>query len=335
MKKELKTIILILLLTTAVLVAIFIYRSYFKEGIPPQPTEKPVERLIVYVDEKKLIENEDKFIYTSTLRPNFNIFVPEKIDTKSVSLRIDDSMNVLMDEFYGKTILDKKEKKIIFQPSYMFTPQEHRLLVQYKDSDGNLASMNFNFILIFQEKFDKPLEDSSVWIVPAGRSSAWFNVQDGGLEVRPRSIDGHSSLAFLYPFPDDVTVDFELIPAGNNVSLVFYFLDSKSFVIGSDSNSKIILLRKEETSLPGKSFELLSGHHYHVRIIRKNCTYQLFMKGLNEGVSPDPIVAFLDNDILIDYTSCAYKSDRIGFSLWQNSKGVLIDNIFITGFSNY
>jgi len=336
MSKKYKKFILVLLLIILVLVvSFFIYKKHFRQESIVEPIIEPKEILTVYVDGKKLDKEKDNFIYSSTLFPKFSIFIPENVEKESVNFQIDSSKNVLTDEFYGDTDWSEKGRRFIFRPSYMLVPQIHQVIVDYKDLDGNLASMNFDFILVFQESFDKPLEDSSVWIVPEDRSPEWFRVQDGKLLAQPATKDGHSSLAFLYPFPGDITVDFKLIPIGDNVSLVFYFLDSKDFVIGSNSNNKMILFRKGESSLAGKNFELASNRNYHIRITRKECVYQLAIRELVDEARVDSTAEFLSENIMIEYKDCSYYSDHIGFSLWQNSSGVFIDNVFITGFSTY
>lgn len=334
MSKKFKKIILALSLIVLILVTIFVYKNYLREKFLINLPKEHVESTMVYIDEIKLAEGDKNFIYSSTLIPVFKIVFPKNAVIESMRLQIDETRDVLRDEFYGETNLDTTNREFIFRPSYMFLPEKHQLVIEYRDLDGNLLSKTFNFVFVFSENFDKTIKDSNVWIVPEGRSSEWFNVKNGKLLAQPATEDGHSSLAFLYSFPGDITVDFELIPIGNNVSLVFYFLDSKSFVIGSDSNNRVILLRKGEAFLNGKSFKLLSEYHYHVRIVRKNCDYQLFIKELIGDTLIDSTMVFSDNDKVIDYTNCTYKSDRIGFSVWQNSNGIFIDNIFITGFSS-
>lgn len=333
LKKSIK-FILILLLIIVLVALFFVYKNYFKEE---EVTTKPLPReaLAVYIDGKKLDKERDNFIYSSILRPEFSIFVSEDVEKESIDFQIDRSRNVLKDEFYGEIEWNEKERRFIFRPSYMLEPQQHQLVVGYKDLSGNLISVNFDFVLVFQENFDKPLEDSSVWIIPEDRSSEWFRVESGKLLSEPVTEDDRSSLAFLYPFDNSIMIDFELIPKGDNVSLLFYFLGSRTFVIGNNNNNRMTLLRGGENSLEGKSFELTANHRYHVRIVRTECNYQLIIKELSEEEMVNPKTDFSSEDILIDYTDCSQKPDRIGFSLWSKSDGVLLDNIFITGFSTY
>ena len=332
-KKSTKSIFILLLIILLLVGLFFIYKNYFKkEDVTTEPLLKEV--LAIYIDGEKLDKEKNNFIYSSILRPEFNIFISEEIEKESINFRIDKSRNVLEDEFYGETKWDEKKRRFTFQASYMLEPQEHQLVVSYEDFSGNLASVNFDFILVFEEKFEKVLEDSSVWIIPEGRSSVWFNVQDEKLSAKPMTDDDRSSLAFLYPFDNNVTVDFELMPKGDNISLLFYFLSSRTFVIGNNNNNRMTLLRGGQGALDGKFFELTANRRYHVRIIREKCTYQLIIKELIGEETVNPKTDFSNDDILIDYTDCSQKADRIGFSLWSKSGGVLLDNIFITGFSN-
>lgn len=340
-KKERKFIFLVLVLVALLALLFFTKKEYLKEETIKKLIEEPVEALTIDVDGIRIVKEKNNLVYSSTLRPKFHIFVPKNIDIKSLSIKIDKSENVLIDEFYGETNLDELKRKLTFQPSYMITPQEHYLIAEYQKSEGKLESINFKFVLIFNEVFDKSLEKSRVWIIPEGRSPEWFSVQNGKLLVRPATEDRHSSLAFLYPFRNNATIDFELTPIKDNVSAVFYFLESGSFVIGSNDNKDMVLLRKDRPDLFGKSFELSPEHRYHIRITRKNFEYKLMAKELFENDRVSPTTQFLDENILIEYKDLAekkltvHKPNHIGFSLWQNSEGVFVDNIFITGFSIY
>lgn len=331
----------IFLIFVAVLALLFfLYTKHLKEEVIDKLIEEQVEALTIDIDGKRLTKEKNNLIYSSTLRPQLKIFVPKNIDITSLSIKIDNSENVLMDEFYGETNLDEPRRELTFQPSYMITPQVHYLIAEYQKSEGELESMSFKFVLIFNETFDESLENSRVWIIPEGRSPEWFRVQNGKLLVQPVTEDRHSSLAFLYAFSNDVTIDFELIPIKDNVSTVFYFLEFGSFVIGSNGNEEMVLVRKGHPDLFGRPFKLHPPHRYHIRITRENFEYKLVVKELFGNDRISPTTQFLDESIILAYEDLAEKEltvhnpSHIGFSIWQNSEGVFIDDIFITGFSN-
>jgi len=335
-----KFILIFLVLIIAFISTFFVYNKYFKKEVIIEP-EKEVEFLTINIDETMLLKNENNFIYSSSLRPKFVILVPQNIDIESLSLKLDNSENILTDKFYGETNIDKPKRNIIFEPSFMLTPQKHSLLVDYKNIDGKSSSMDFNFALVFKENFNEPLKNSKVWIIPEGRSPEWFDVQNGKLLAKPMTADSRSSLAFLYTFNGDARIDFELSPIENNVSLVFYFLEFGSFTIGSNNNKDIVLYRKNQPNLFGEQFGLLSGHRYHIYLARKNFKYELAIKELVNDEQVNPVAQFSDDNILLRYNDFSeqkltvHNPNHIGFSLWQNSNGVFIDNIFITGFSDY
>ncbi len=340
MFKNYKKFILIFLILMGILISLFlIYMSnYLKEKIITEPIKKPIEFLTIDIDGKTLMSGENNFIYSSSLRPEFSILVPQNIDIESLILKIDNSENVLVDKFYGETNINKTKRIFTFQPSFMFTPEKHSLILG--SQNGESSSTNFNFILVFNEEFNEPLGSSKVWIIPRSRSSEWFNVQNGKLLAKPMTEDNLSSLAFLYSFAYDARIDFELSPIKNNVSLVFYFLEFGSFAVGSNGNKNTALLQKNRPDLLGKPFELLSGHHYHVYVTRKDFKYELAIKELINNERINPLKQFSDDDVLLKYTDIGeqelptHKPNHIGFSLWQNSEGIFIDDIFITGFSN-
>jgi hypothetical protein len=343
MFKNYKKFILISLVLIGTLTSLFfIYKNCFEKKIITEPIKEPIEFLTIDIDGKTLVSEENNFIYSSFLRPKFNIFIPQNIDIESLSLKIDNSENVLVDEFYGKTSIDETKRSLTFWPSYMFTPEKHRLIVEYQNLNGKSFSLNSEFILVFNENFNEPLKNSKVWIIPQNRPSDWFNVKDSKLLAKPMTNDNFSSLAFLYTFEKDVTVDFELTPVKNKVSMIFYFLEIGSFTIGSNDNKTIVLIRENQPDLFAKSFELLAGHRYHIHITRKDFEYKLGIKELFNGQKIDFMDRFLEENILLNYADIdilnnnqnTFRKNHIGFSLWGNSDGVFIDDIFITAFAN-
>lgn len=341
MDKKSKTIsIFVMLLIVAFGIFFFIYKYYFEEEIIIEPTEKGLSEMItIDINKKTLIDKEENLIYSSTLQPKFDIFISENIDIKNLFFQLDDFGDILRKEFHGE-ITQQKEKnglRLIFTPSFIIKPEKHFLVAKYQDPDKGLSSIKFDFILVFNEKFDEHLGESKVWVIPKGRSSEWFQVQDGKLLARPMTKDAHSSLAFIYPFNKDAKIDFELIPKGNNISLVFYFLEFGDFAIGSNDNERIVLFQKDKPNLYGKSFKMLIDHRYHVRITKKDFQYQLAIKKLNNNEQVDPTEQFFSDNILLQIDDSLPERLRvvdkhIGFSVWQNSEGVFLDDIFITNF---
>jgi len=340
MDKKLKTIIIFVFLLIVSFGAIFfIYKYYFEQEIIIESTEKDLSEMItIDINKKTLVDKEKNLIYSSTLQPKFDIFVSEDIDIKNLSFQLDDFGDILRKEFYGE-IIQQKEKnglRLIFTPSFIIKPEKHFLIAKYQYPDKGLLSIKFDFILIFNEKFEEQLERSESWSIPKDRPSEWFKIQDGKLLVQPTTKDAHSSLAFVYPFNGDVRIDFELTPVGDNISLVFYFLEFGDFAIGSNDNERIILFRKDKPNLYGESFKMLANNRYHICITKKGFQYKLAIKELNNDELVDPVEQFFSDNILLQVndSSLGAIDKHIGFSVWQNSEGIFIDDIFITSFLN-
>ncbi len=340
-RKNIKISIFLSTLVGVLGLLFFIFYKYYphEEAIIKPPEKGLSEIITVSINGKVITDQENNFIYSSTLQPKFDVFISEGLDIENLSLKIDDSVDILREEFYGE-INQKREKdglRIVFNPSFVVKPQKHFIVATYQDSKEGVSSIRFDFLLIFNEKFDKPLEQSKTWIIPKDRSPEWFQIQDGKLLGQPTTRDAHSSLAFLYPFSDDIKMDFEITPKGNNVSLVFYFLEFGSFTFGSNDNKSIVLFRKGKPNLWGESFEMLPEHRYHIRITREDFKYRVAIKELINNEELDPNIHFSESKVLLQVDDSSSRESKlidnhVGFSIWQNSEGVLIDNIFLTSF---
>ena len=328
-------------------IAIFVLLSFLflvantpREKIEVDVKEKvkPVTLIDFYVNEH-FLEQEVNLIYLDDLRPNIKISASFDLRPKEkVSLFIDNSSNVIKDSFYGDTSYDDAGLSIEFVPSFALTPGLHTLEFVLFDNEEK-HNIKRNFFVGYYDSFDKNLSNSKVWIIPEKNPDNWFLVKNGNLSIIPQTKDGHSSLAFLYQIENNVKVDFSLKPLGENVSLLFYFINSvkNQFVFGSNDNQSTVLLRNDKggsSTLYGKEFKFETESSYQIRIVRKNGEYTLSARKNSDENKINP---FLEEDcfekllVYIDpyFEKTSSHPTNIGFALWNNSNGVFLDDVYI------
>jgi len=297
----------------------------YDEGILPNK-EVSIE---VLINDKKIIQDKKNIIYSHSLKPVF-VFKISGVKESEVKIFLDGSANILGTNFYGD--INIKGKEIIFLPAFTLDPKLHSLSVNV----GDVVTI-FTFELAFKDDFTTL--DKSKWVIPPQRSGGWFKIDNGKLKISPTGDDDKSSIAFLKNLSGDIYVDFELTPIGNNMSTIFYFWDStiNQFVFGSEGNRRIINFheqKKDTFSIHGQDFTFEKDRRYHIRINRISQQYTIQIRQIfgDETVSPE--YKFADNSYL-EFTDTIRKdlkyttADQVGFSLWRNSHGVLIDDFYI------
>jgi len=301
--------------------------------------------LYVYVFNKQLYSDKQNIVYTNELHPSIVLeFASDFNNDKFVELFLDGSLNIFGDEFYGTTeFLPKGKMK--FTPDFVIVPGTHELLIKHGDAKGKIVESKFNFVLAYHETFEKSIEKSQSWVLPKDTPPEWFQISNGKLTIIPVSDAKHASLAFLYATQGDLSIDFELIPLGENVSTVLYLIDSvrNEFVIGSNNNKRNLLYHRTLNGterIDGKEFLLEKRGRYHIKLDLRENEYVLFIKKLELNELVDPSLSIDNFKQIISYydtdkdRSKSTIPDYLGISLWQNSDGVIIDDIFISYFGN-
>lgn len=301
--------------------------------------------LYVYVFNKQLYSDKQNIVYVNEFHPSIVLeFAPDFNDDKSVELSLDGSLNIFGDDFYGTTEFLSKDK-MKFTPDFVVVPGTHELLIRYNDAEGKIVENKFNFVLAYHETFEKSIEKSQSWVLPKDTPPEWFQVSNGKLTIIPMSDAKHASLAFLYAIQGDLSIDFELTPLGENVSTVLYLIDSvrNEFVIGSNNNKRNLLYHRTPDGtkrIEGEEFLLEKRSRYHIRLDLRESEYTLFIKKLKADELVDPTLLNDNFKHIITYydpdkdRSEGRMPDYLGVSLWQNSDGITIDDIFISYFGN-
>jgi len=236
-----------------------------------------------------------------------------------------DGLDLLADDFFlSKQNVEKKNGGLLINLPFLLKPGLHTISVAYKN-DRVLRSVEYSFSLGFTEAFEKSIVDSDFFIIPnttkQNRAESWY-VQNGKLTIDK---GGFASLAFLYKY-SDISVSFEFTPRESPLNLAFYFLESdRTIVIGNGSASRMTLLRSGTESEPAVNeyFELIPNETYSAKIVRTSGKYELFLeKGLLVNAEfPEPTLSFQDQQ--------NKTPDSIGFSIWNGSGGVYIDNLSV------
>ncbi|GAI17497.1 unnamed protein product, partial [marine sediment metagenome] len=166
---------------------------------------------------------------------------------------------------------------------------------------------------------------------------SWYT-ENNSLKIDSLPSGPHASIAFLYTFNNNITIDFYLKSLSEVVNLLVYFLESeKSIIIGNGNNYTNWILYGDNKGEQGENFLIEPDHQYRVRIVRDNFIYKLFIKKVDDKKinnivdvfsNSDPILNFIDEDPIIE-------DDHMGFALWGGSGGVEINNLVITGYAIY
>lgn len=328
--------ILIILILVVLVIAIGVLFYLLKSGVEKEEIKIESESdILVWIDNQKLDSEKLNHVFLNSLRPKISI-----VDNKGAELSkvvIDETDDVINDKFFrGERKI--RGNKLEFVLSYALRPYIHNLKVISRSGDLTFTK-EFIFSIVAFDDFEREPSLSKFWVVPEStiinHPKNWYVV---GRNLNIDAIeDGrpHASLAFLYPFSGDVTIDFYFSPKGENVSLISYFLESGfSFVLGNGDNKTIVLLSKDGNTVSSNKFSMIPGNLYHVRLVRDDTLYNLYIEPLDvvpkfENNWPSfsrktPLITLEDkNKLNID--------DHIGFTVWGGSDGITIDRVFISG----
>lgn len=271
-----------------------------------------------------LLENVDMF------------FIIEKIDPSNTSITLNGSLNVLFDDFYGKTTIEGN--KIIFMPDFLISPGPHTLEIKNLETNDIISS--YKFVIIFRESFDVALDNNLLWIIPDETVKKWFEIYDHKLRVTPKEGAGHASVSYLRKLAGNFSVDLEIVPRGGNVSTVLYLIGPSryNFVLGSNSDrfNFLFFTQPNDTGeIPGKDFLFQAGTRYHVRLVKKDSIISLLARELQKNdildydQSEDQFTTLLNYTEFNEGLTLRDIVYNFGISVWQNSNGVEIGNIYI------
>ncbi len=291
----------------------------------------------VYIAKRPLMENQSTLIIENTLRPDIEIAYLDKWKIQKVV--IDQKLDVLTRTplLDGITIKDTKGNLKVTLP-FLLDPGPHNISVTAVTDDSKERIYTYAFSLGIRNTFDGNLSESQFFLIPDGTPRDIWYVSNGKLSANSPK-EGHPSLAFFYRF-SDVFASFDLIPKGDVINLVFYFLESgRSIVIGNGNNSRVTLLQGPPR--PGEPVsnigpKMKAGSVYSVFISRKNNSYAvyIFEGGTEENAkkisNTEPTLKFVDSEYI------SGKEDSLGFAVWPGSSSFEIDNLTVSsgGFIN-
>jgi len=295
-----------------------------------QPTTKEIfeNKFNMTINGNVVNSKTKNIIYVENFNPE--ILIENRTGLK---LSIDKSLNVLGDKFYGNFILDKDIYKYI--PNFSITPGPHEFILE--DSEGNKEV--FDIVIAYHETFSKTLESNNAWIIPTASTPSWFSIVNNKLKIVPDTEDGNSSYAFVYNLNNNFVIDFEITPIGENFDVVPYVINSvkNEIVLGSNDPNRNVLFysdSKEKKLIEGEKFFWEKDSRYHVRLKHSSEGIKLLAKRVinEEEINPEnPDDSFtLILDVSRDISKNNEHPHRFGISLWKNSNGVTVDDIFIT-----
>jgi len=300
-----------------VIICLFIFHPWNKQQ--PNLINQVKNLPQLFINEKEIsLSQQQNFVSTETLSPNFRIASEQKDEIKEVRL---DGIGLLSDE----TFIKKKitgNGFIEFSPSFLISPGKHSVEILYKKNGVEKKDV-YLFTLSFKIALKEEITNSEFLIIPdttiKDYPKSWF-VKDGMLKVNVLNGSGHASLAFLYPF-GDIDLSFKFRPQGKVINLAFYFLErGRTLVIGNGNNKKITLLRRGESSVEGGSFPMETGKEYTVHVLRRGNLYEIFFETIGEKKE---VLSFKDS------ADISTKADSVGFSVWAGSDGVEIKDLVI------
>lgn len=328
MKKN-SSIILITLVILALLVVIFILFNNFNT-----PSVGGIG-FDVYIFGERLEIGRDNLIITDTLVPTIEIKGEKTNDISSISL--DEEPNILEEKL--SLVEVSRDSRILIKSSYAFTPTKHT--IKLEDKEGK--NYEFSYILIIKDDFKETLNLSKLWIIPDSTKNnyekSWY-VSGGSLKIDKLPESPRASLAFLYTFNKDVTIDFSFKSSSEIINFLTYFLESgKSIIIGNGDNYKTAILCGNKSER-GKNFIIEEGNQYRIRVIRDGDAYKLFIKKIdgNYNLDIDNIKnIFSGNDLIAEFidSNPFVVDDHVGFTVWGGGGDLEIRNFIITGYAIY
>ena len=326
MNKSYKILILLGLLGLSLVVLFLSYEKYYKPDVIGEPVITKSDKTITVSlqDEKKsyILEKDKEIpIISKFLQPFFIIRQNKKIS--NLRIYFDDSREDILSSKFSNVVIERNQDlKIKFQ--YTLEPQKHKLVIKYDENNQEIIE-EYNFLLILFDDFSQPLSQSRLWgLADSAKPYNNWEIKEGRLVAHPlpsdASPDAISSLFFVKRFQGDFFVQFDLIPKTNTIAFLPYLLQRRlNFVFGSNGNKDVIILDKPETRA---SFTFEALRIYNIRLIRSENIYKVFVTTNRD---------FSDNDLLITYEDkeqLKVSFDAFGFTIWQNSGGVEIDNFY-------
>lgn len=341
MKNIYKFILLILSGTLFVSLIFFIPKE---ENIPevniqPKPDNKsensviqpeviePNKEIIVFLEEdddnKILIENKEVLFISKSLQPTF--VVEKNKEVSDLEIYLDGSRENLMHS--EKNISSNDQYKI--KLSYMLNFKSHSLEVFYVFEEQE-STKKYNFVLVFYDDFSESLEKSRFWGMTDSALECCNNwkIENGKLIANPVSNNAEeekSSLFFIRRLKDDFFVQYDLTPKSNKVAFNTYLLKrGLNFIFGEKGNREIIL--KSDKVLAQENFIFETNKTYHIRIIRKQNIYKVFVTMNDDFSNDDLLITYEDKDI----RRLNIPFDPFGFTVYKNSGNIEIDNFYAT-----
>jgi len=338
--KNKKVLVLVLIVITAsVGLATWKYKLIQREQLS--------EKIFIIVEEgqSELTEDEVKDVISKSLQPEFLTYLPTKAEKDEFRFYIDDFNNDLVhdplfDEEKGKREWVNGNALRIKLP-YLLFPKTHKLRIESGEFEKE-ASFN----LIFYDDLSEDVHQSPFWSVPSIKIDyrKYWVTEEEMLKALPHPGTFQTSdLTFLRKFPANVFLGLELTPLTERVNLAIFFGDEISLMLGDGDNKTIRLKQrigyKDEVIEEGV-FLLESRKTYYILADRREGQFRLYIKEKDlEKTIPAYSIAD-ENNLLVEASfkprqkiqilGAEGKFDNIVFSLWRNSGGVAIDNIYIS-----
>jgi hypothetical protein len=341
MKKIYKLLILFGLLSGILFVSLIFFinkeNQKTKNDTSPEVNIKseiiPAKQEIILSDEitisiqedKKVVLQEDEKIvfYYKSLQPTFVIEKDKEVS--DLEIYLDGSKDNLIHE--EKNISSNNQFRI--KLPYMLNLKSHSIEVSYVFEEQE-STKKYNFILIFYDDFSGSLGKSKFWGMTESALKCCNNwkIENGKLVADPvpnNAKEEKSSLFFIKRLRDDFFVQYDLTTKSNKVALNTYLLKrGLNFIFGEKGNREIIL--KSNKVLARENFIFETNKTYHVRIIRKQNMYKVFVTVNDDFSNDDLLIVYEDKDI----ERLNIPFDPFGFTVYKNSGNIEIDNFYAT-----
>lgn len=275
------------------------------------------DSLQVEIESVVLDSDAIKTIFTSNLQPTVRI-----TNKQIVSMSIDGSADVLFDDFYGHIQYDGTY--LVFKPNYNLNPGIHRLKIE---TDSN--SFEYSFKIAYLDSFQEIQE--ARWQYPENSSRDWFESDGDNLVVRPETEISHSSIFFTRPVGQSFIVNFSLKPHGNVLALVPYVIDGVGYEFALDTNGvgRNSLFGPQDNSIRGEEYDFRADAWYQIRLVKEKEQITLYVAEISSDKSDPSLANDSFHKIFSTISSQSNEPYTFGISLWQQSDGATIGDIYI------
>ncbi len=277
----------------------------------------------IFIADQELKLDDTTTIYSASLMPEFRFENSSELQEFSLN----ESLNIFTDDFYGSHLF--KNNHYYFLPNFIISPKTHSLLVRI-----NGKKYQYNFNLAYHETFNKKLFENPRWRISNSATNYWFNVRNFELHINPGEETGHSSVYYNNRGTEgDIILDISIRSLGDVMAFVPYLLNGNEykFALGTNTRSRNTLFSKDTDSLDGDPFSFKAGERYHIRLVKDDSSIVLYAKEIGiKKINPrDELESFKIIFNIFPEQPRDKKTYYLGFSIWESSQGVIIDDIFV------